>query len=88
MAAVGTVAFHLSFLQHWITMVKCQWGTLEQFAFYEDVKRLHANDTNNSFQFNSSATTVLCFAPETSHYLIIQAISLILLQYTDIRADD
>lgn len=69
-------------------MAKCQWGTLEHFALYEDVKRLHANDTNNSFQLNSSATTELCFAPETSHYLIIHAISLILLLYTDIRADD
>lgn len=62
--------------------------SMGNFALCEDVKRLHVNDTNNSFQFNSSATTELCFAPETSHYLIIHAISLILLLYTDIRADD
>lgn len=88
MVALGTVAFRLSFLQQWPTMAKCQWGTLDHFALCEDVKRLHANDINNSFQFNFSATTELCFALETSHYLIIHAIALILLLYTDIRADD
>lgn len=42
--AVATVAFRLSFLLQWPTIAKMSMGNL---ALCADVKRLHANDTNN-----------------------------------------